>query len=85
MAEDMDRLRLALRTGSARDQLEGFKFESDLSEAERRLMWRLINEMVGEELERGVKGERERLKKVEDAVLDSGGEVAPVAVRLVEV
>ena len=32
-----------------------------------------------------MKGEKERLKKVEDAVLDSGGEVAPVAARLVEV
>ena len=36
-------------------------------------------------MEKEVKGERERLKKVEDAVLDSGGELAPVAVRLVEV
>ena len=40
---------------------------------------------MGEKVENGVKGERERLKKIEDAVLDSGGEVAPVAVRLVEV
>ena len=48
-------------------------------------MWRLINEIVGEEVDRGVKGERERLKKVEDAMLDSGGDVAPVAARLVEV
>ena len=48
-------------------------------------MWRLINEIVGEEVERGAKGEREMLKKVEDAVFDSGGEVAPAAARLVEV
>ena len=32
-----------------------------------------------------MKGERERLKKIEDAVLDSSGEVAPVAAKLVEV
>ena len=85
VAEEMDRLRLGLRTGSARNQLVGFIFESGLSEAKRRLMWRLINEIVGEEVERGVKGERERLKKVEDAMPDFGGEVAPVAARLVEV
>ena len=85
VAEEIDRLRLGLRMGSTRNQLAGFIYESDLSEAERRLLWRLINEVVGEEVERGVKGEKERLKKVEDAVLDSGGVVAPVAARLVDV
>ena len=38
VAEEMDRLRLRLKTGSARDQLKGFIFGSGLSEAERRLM-----------------------------------------------
>ena len=38
VAEEMDRLRLGWRTGSARDQLVGFIFNSGLSEAERRLM-----------------------------------------------
>ena len=85
MAEQMDRLHLGLRRGSARDQLVGFIFNSGLSEAERMLMWRLIDEIVGEKVESGVMGERERLKKVEDAVLDSGGEVALVAARLIEV
>ena len=85
VAKEMDRLRLGLRTGSTRNQLERFIYESDLLEAERRLLWRLINEVVGEVVERGVKGEKERLKKVEDAVLDSGGAVAPVAARLVDV
>ena len=85
VAEEMDRLQLGLRTGSARDQLEGFIYESGLSVAQRRLMWRLINEMVGEEIEAGVKGERERLGKVEEAVLDSCGEVGTVVTRLVAV
>ena len=85
VAEEMDRLRLGLRTGSARDQLEGFIYESSLSVAERRLMWRLINEMVGEEIEAGVRGEKERLRNVEDAVLDSCGEVGTVVTRLVAV
>ena len=83
VAEEMDKLRLGLRTGSARDQLEGFIYESGLSVAQRRLMWRLINEMVGEEIEAGVMGEKERLRKVEDAVLDSCGEVGTVVTRLV--
>ena len=85
VAEERDRLHLGLRTGSARDQPVGFIFNSGLSVAEGRLMWRLFDEIVGEKVESGVKGERERLKKVEDAVLDSGGEVAPITSRLVEV
>ena len=85
VAEELDRLQLGLRTGSARDQLEGFIYESGLSVAQRRLMWRLINEMVGEEIEAGVKGERERQGKVEEAVLDSCGEVGTVVTRLVAV
>ena len=85
VAEEMDKLRLGLRTGSARDQLEGFIYESGLSVAQRRLMWRLIGEIVGEEIDAGVKGERERLRKVEDAVLDSSGEMGTVVKRLVAV
>ena len=48
-------------------------------------MWRLINEMVGEEIDAGVKGERERLRNVEYTVLDSCGELGAVVMKLVAV